>query len=79
VLVASLRRRLAAIGPAEAGPELVFFQHDEVIVHCPAALAPEVAAAADQAAAEAGRRLFGSTRVSFPLTTAIVNCYADAK
>jgi hypothetical protein len=79
VLVASLRRRLAAIGPAEAGPELVFFQHDEVIVHCPAALALEVAAAADQAAAEAGRMLFGSTRVSFPLTTAIVNCYADAK
>jgi DNA polymerase-1 len=79
VLVAGLRQRLAAIGPAEAGPELVFFQHDEVIVHCPAALAPEVAAATGQAAAEAGRMLFGSTRVSFPLTTAIVNCYADAK
>ena len=54
VLVASLRRRLAAISPAAAArPELVFFQHDEVIVHCPAGLADEVAAAAAQAAAEA--------------------------
>ena len=80
VLVASLRRRLAAIGPAAAGrPELVFFQHDEVIVHCPAELADEVAAAAAQAAAEAGRLLFGATRVSFPMTTAVVRCYADAK
>jgi DNA polymerase-1 len=80
VLVASLRRRLAAIGPAQAGrPELVFFQHDEVIVHCPAELADEVAAAAAQAAAEAGQLLFGATTVSFPMTTAIVNCYGDAK
>jgi DNA polymerase-1 len=79
VLVASLRRRLAAISPAAARPELVFFQHDEVIVHCPAGLADEVAAAAAQAAAEAGRLLFGATRVSFPMTTAVVTCYADAK
>jgi DNA polymerase I len=28
------------------GAELVFFQHDEVIVHCPAELADDVAAAA---------------------------------
>jgi hypothetical protein len=79
VLVASLRRRLAAISSVAARPELVFFQHDEVIVHCPAGLADEVAAAAAQAAAEAGRLLFGATRVSFPLTTAVVDCYADAK
>jgi DNA polymerase-1 len=81
VLVASLRRRLAAIGPGAARPrpELVFFQHDEVIVHCPAGLADQVAAAAAQAADEAGRLLFGATRVSFPMTTAVVRCYADAK
>ena len=48
-------------------------------MHCPAELADEVAAAAAQAAAEAGRLLFGATRVSFPMTAAIVNCYADAK
>jgi DNA polymerase-1 len=80
VLVASLRRQLAAIGPgAGHRPELVFFQHDEVIVHCPAGLAEQVAAATDQAAAEAGRLLFGATKVSFPMTTAVVTCYADAK
>jgi DNA polymerase family A len=104
VLLASLRRRLAALsaGPPggtvpasgaglEAGaglpagqgqradPELVFFQHDEVIVHCPAALAGQVAAAAADAAREATRLLFGATPVSFPMTTAIVTCYADAK
>jgi DNA polymerase family A len=81
VLVASLRRRLAGISPGAARPrpELVFFQHDEVIVHCPADLADQVAAAAAAAADEAGRLLFGATRVSFPMTTAVVRCYADAK
>jgi DNA polymerase-1 len=88
VLLASLRRRLPALaaapgtGPGEsghAGPELVFFQHDEVIVHCPAVLADQVASAAAGAAGEAARLLFGATRVSFPLTTAVVGCYADAK
>jgi DNA polymerase-1 len=81
VLVASLRRRLAAIRPgaAQPHPELVFFQHDEVIVHCPADLAEQVATEVAQAAAEAGKLLFGATMVSFPMTTAVVNCYADAK
>jgi hypothetical protein len=84
-LLASLRRRLNAMaaGPAAeaavAGPHLIFFQHDEVIVHCPAGLADGVTAAVTEAAAEAGRLLFGATRVSFPMTTAVVSCYADAK
>jgi hypothetical protein len=60
-------------------PRLVFFQHDEVIVHCPEALAGEVAAAAGAAAAEAGRLVFGPTPVRFPVTTAVVTSYADAK
>jgi hypothetical protein len=90
VLLAGLRRRLAAMGPAgtdgSAGsawaleaPGLVFFQHDEVIVHCPQAMAPAVAAAVGEAAEEAGRLLFGATPVRFPVTTAVVDCYADAK
>jgi hypothetical protein len=80
VLLASLRRRLLAVGHTDvAAPQLVFFQHDEVIVHCPAELADQVVAAVTGAAQEAGRLLFGATRVSFPMTTAIVNCYADAK
>jgi hypothetical protein len=66
-------------GLSQAGPHLVFFQHDEVIVHCPAQDADRVAAAAAEAAQEAGRLLFGATRVTFPMTTAVVSSYADAK
>jgi DNA polymerase-1 len=62
-----------------AGPGLVFFQHDEVIVHCPEDLAPGVVAAISEAADEAGRLVFGDTPVRFPVSTAVVSCYADAK
>ena len=31
------------------------------------------------AAHDAGRLLFGATPVRFPVTTAVVDCYADAK
>ena len=60
-------------------PHLVFFQHDEVLVHCPEAMAQAVVAAVDESAAEAGRAVFGVTPVRFPMTTAVVGCYADAK
>jgi hypothetical protein len=60
-------------------PELVFFQHDEVIVHCPADQADAVVAAATQAANDAARQVLGQTPVAFPLNTAVVDCYADAK
>jgi DNA polymerase I-like protein with 3'-5' exonuclease and polymerase domains len=65
--------------PANDRPELVFFQHDEVIVHCPREQADAVVAAVSQAAAEASRLVFGRTQVAFPLNTAVVDCYADAK
>jgi DNA polymerase I len=90
VLLAVLRRRLAALpvpgaGDTAAGqwqpqaPHLVFFQHDEVLVHCPETLAESVVAATAGAAQEAGRALFGNTPVQFPMTTSVVTCYADAK
>jgi DNA polymerase-1 len=125
VLLAALRRRLAALGEPAAGepaaevatagaasagepmagepmagaltaggltagepgggrwnpeaPHLVFFQHDEVLVHCPEAMAQDVVNAVAQAADEAGRAVFGMTQVRFPMTTAVVSCYADAK
>ena len=60
-------------------PRLVFFQHDEVIVHCPEDLAAAVVSAIAEAAAEAGRLVFGPTPVRFPVTTAVVRSYADAK
>ena len=66
-------------GIAAPRPELVFFQHDEVIVHCPADQADAVVTAATQAANDAARQVFGQTRVAFPLNTAVVDCYADAK
>jgi DNA polymerase-1 len=89
VLLAGLRARLAdlrAAGLVPAAqwttadrPQLAFFQHDEVMVHCPAALADAVAEAATEAADAAGRLVFGPTPVRFPLTTSVVRCYADAK
>ncbi len=93
VLLATLRTILArpgdpgaALAPADIawpggrpGPQLVFFQHDEVVVHCPASQADEVAAAVSMAAATATRLVFGPTEVTFPMTTAVVNCYSEAK
>ncbi|MFI5548681.1 bifunctional 3'-5' exonuclease/DNA polymerase [Streptomyces sp. NPDC051738] len=72
---------LAALRQACAGmaAELVFFQHDEVIVHCPEEEAGAVVTAIREAAELAGRLTFGETPVRFPFTTAVVECYADAK
>jgi DNA polymerase family A len=72
------RAQPAATG-GDGPPRLVFFQHDEVIVHCPAGLAGDVVAAVGEAAAEAGRLVFGPTPVRFPVATAVVASYADAK
>lgn len=74
LMLAALRQRLAG-----SAAELVFFQHDEVIVHCPAQEADGVAEAIREAAATAGRAAFGETPVRFAFTTAVVECYADAK
>ncbi|PZG48270.1 bifunctional 3'-5' exonuclease/DNA polymerase [Spongiactinospora gelatinilytica] len=73
VLIAVLRGRLPA--PAR----LVFFQHDEVMAHCPAGQADEVIGAVGEAAREASRLLFGDTPVRFPMHAVAVNRYADAK
>lgn len=60
-------------------PHLVFFLHDEVIVHAPAGAAGDVAELIREAAATAGRLLFGSFPVDFALSVAIVDRYSDAK
>jgi DNA polymerase-1 len=57
----------------------VFFLHDEVMVHSPAAVADEVAAAVRGAAAEAGRLLFGDSPVDFALDVSVVDSYDKAK
>ena len=79
VLLAALRSSLAGLGDSAQRPELVFFQHDEVLVHCPAQLADEVIAAVTAAAASASRLVFGATPVTFPMTVAAVERYSDAK
>ncbi len=58
---------------------LVFFQHDEVMVHCPRDQADEVIDLVGRAAREATRLLFGDTPVRFPMEATAVTCYADAK
>ncbi|MEV3856866.1 bifunctional 3'-5' exonuclease/DNA polymerase [Streptomyces sp. NPDC050095] len=74
LMLAALRRELA-----EMTAELVFFQHDEVIVHCPESEAPRVTEAIREASLLAGRLAFGETPVRFPFSVATVECYADAK
>ncbi|WP_425548721.1 bifunctional 3'-5' exonuclease/DNA polymerase [Amycolatopsis ultiminotia] len=74
VLLATLRRRLPP--PAH----LVFFLHDEVIVHTPAELATEVAALVEQAVQESAHLLFGpACPVRFPMHAIPADTYAEAK
>jgi DNA polymerase I len=74
LMLAALRQEL--VGTAA---ELVFFQHDEVIVHCPAEEAEQVTEAIRTAGERAGQAAFGRTPVRFAFSTAVVECYADAK
>jgi DNA polymerase I len=59
-------------------PHLVFFLHDEVVVHTPAHLASAVADEVRLAASEAGRLLFGTFPIDFPLDVAVVRSWAEA-
>jgi DNA polymerase I len=82
VWLASLRRRLGELAsqhPEIPSPRLVLFVHDEVAVHAPRELAAACEQAMVDAAQEARHLTFGRTAVNFPLQTAIVECYADAK
>ncbi|HVV19245.1 MAG TPA: bifunctional 3'-5' exonuclease/DNA polymerase, partial [Pseudonocardiaceae bacterium] len=75
-LLATLRTRLAGSAPTA---ELVFFQHDEVLVHCRQADADAVVAEIGASATTASSLVFGRTAVRFPLGAKVVDCYADAK
>ena len=84
--IADLRNRLWHLGevgggdagPLHARPHLVFFLHDEVVVHTPSALADRVAEQATEAAATAARLLFRDLPIDFPLNVSIVRSYAEA-
>ena len=57
---------------------LVFFLHDEVMVHCAAADAPRVRELVAQAAEQAVRTVFGAVPVQVPVSTDVVTSYAQA-
>ncbi|TCC48568.1 bifunctional 3'-5' exonuclease/DNA polymerase [Kribbella capetownensis] len=74
LMLAALRQSLA-----DLKAELVFFQHDEVIVHCPTEEAPVVVEAIQAASNLAGTLTFGPTPTNFAFTTTTTKTYADAK
>src|SRR5699024_4940507 len=63
------------VGP---GPHLVYFRHDEVIVHGPAELAEQVAGDVAASLTAAARLVFGHAPVDFPVQVASVENYGDA-
>jgi DNA polymerase-1 len=71
-LLATVRTKLP--DPAR----LVFFQHDEIMVHTPKEHAETVAATVQAAGERATRLLFGESVVRFPLDISTVECYAAA-
>ncbi|WP_026373367.1 bifunctional 3'-5' exonuclease/DNA polymerase [Agrococcus lahaulensis] len=73
--MAGVRRAIADV----EGAALVCFLHDEVIVQAPEADAEAVAEAIRDAAALAGRLLFGDFPVEFPVQTAVVDDWGQAK
>ncbi|SOD97836.1 DNA polymerase-1 [Blastococcus haudaquaticus] len=70
--------RLGGTGTVEQRPHLVFFLHDEVVVHTPEELAPAVVEEVRRSAVQAGRLLFGDFPIDFPLDVAVVRSWADA-
>ncbi|WP_125131970.1 bifunctional 3'-5' exonuclease/DNA polymerase [Microbacterium sp. 10M-3C3] len=84
--LADLRGRLARlpeVGEADAAPRsgpafarrphVAFFLHDEIIVHTPSVHAEAAADAVREAAASAGRLLFGDFPIDFPLDLKIAS------
>jgi len=85
--LAELRRRLRALPPGPATtpgsppdrPAMVFFLHDEVMVHCPDALVEVVTKIVHDSSEAATRLLFGEIPLEFPVNVTVVENYADAK
>ncbi|TAP40483.1 bifunctional 3'-5' exonuclease/DNA polymerase [Arthrobacter sp. S39] len=78
--LAELRRRLRAMRAEGTGrPELVFFLHDEVMVHAPEPQVDACIVAIEDAASAAKELLFGRIPVEFPVSVAVVDSYDNAK
>ncbi|MDN4644599.1 bifunctional 3'-5' exonuclease/DNA polymerase [Arthrobacter sp. PsM3] len=78
--LAELRRRLRALR-ADGTPagDLVFFLHDEVMVHCPEDRVADCVRVIEEAANAAKELLFGRIPVEFPVSVAVVDSYDNAK
>jgi len=74
VLVATLRQRLAGLA---GQAELVFFQHDEVVVEAEERVAADAVRCVAEAGAEATRLVLGDVGVHVPLDARAVSSYAD--
>lgn len=74
--MAGWRARLRERFPAS---RLVFFLHDELMVHARVEDVDGVVAAAHEAAEEAARLLFGRIPVDFPVQVGVGSDYAEAK
>jgi len=59
--------------------EMVFFQHDELVVHTTAETADSVSGLVVQAAQRARDLVFPGSVVALPVRPSVVRCYADAK
>jgi DNA polymerase I len=78
--LAELRRRLRTLRAAGSpAGELVFFLHDEVMVHCPEEAVDACSQAIEESAAAAKELLFGRIPVDFPVSIAVADSYDKAK
>jgi DNA polymerase I len=78
--LAELRRRLRTLRTdSHVSAELVFFLHDEVMVHAPSEAVDTCIAAIEDAARAAKELLFGPIPVEFPVSVAVVDSYDNAK
>ena len=78
--LAELRRRLRGLrADGSVSGELVFFLHDEVMVHAPDGAVESCIRAIEDAANAAKELLFGRIPVEFPVSVAVVDSYDSAK
>lgn len=78
--LAELRRRLRALrAEGSQSGELVFFLHDEVMVHAPEFAVEACIRAIEESANAAKELMFGRIPVEFPVSVAVVDSYDKAK
>ena len=77
--LAEVRRRLRLLGGAAAVTGIVFFLHDEVMLHVPEERAGEVSRLIEESAAAATELMFGRIPIEFAVNVIVVRSYADAK